>query len=185
MHDPNLTSYEGQAISLCTLLARRFILQQWKSDAGPLFHQWLRELGNILHMERLRYTITNKDKHFRNTWQPLLDKWAAASEKKQAQWATSSTWVHNLSLLFSKLVLCKMLSVKIQSTPICWPLFISSFFCFIIKCIYIFFIMFSFIYLFLFSWGWWADGGRMGGWGLLAFVVYVVTKSQKIWRIPL
>lgn len=85
VYDPNITSYEGQAISLCTLLARRLILQQWKSDAGPLFQQWLRELGNILHMERLRYTITNKDRHFRKTWQPLLDKWAAASEKKQAQ----------------------------------------------------------------------------------------------------
>ena len=78
VYDPNITSYEGQAISLCTLLARRLILQQWKSEAGPLFTQWLRELGNVLQMERLRYTITNKGRHFRKTWQ------TSANVKKQA-----------------------------------------------------------------------------------------------------
>ena len=74
--NPNLTSYEGQAISLCTLLARRLILQQWKSEASPLFQQWLRELGNVLHMERLRCKTTNKERIFQRIWQPLLDKWA-------------------------------------------------------------------------------------------------------------
>lgn len=35
----------AQAISLCTLLAKRLILQQWKSELSPIFHQWLRALG--------------------------------------------------------------------------------------------------------------------------------------------
>ena len=40
--NPLINKHEGRAISLCTLLAKRLILLQWKSAIGPPFQQWLR-----------------------------------------------------------------------------------------------------------------------------------------------
>lgn len=54
---PSIRKFEGQAILLCTLLAKRLILQNWKSDSVPQFQLWLRDMGNVLHMERIRYNL--------------------------------------------------------------------------------------------------------------------------------
>lgn len=75
-YNPNISGYVGQAISLCTLLAKRLIQQHWKSEACPLFQQWLRDLGSVLHLERLHYNNTGRERAFSKTWQPLLDKWS-------------------------------------------------------------------------------------------------------------
>lgn len=75
-YNVNISGYIGQAISLCTLLAKRLILQHWKSEASPQFQQWLRDLGSVLHLERLHYSNTGRERAFSKTWQPLLDKWS-------------------------------------------------------------------------------------------------------------
>ena len=46
-------SHEGKAVSLCTLLAKRLILQFWKLETVPAFEMWLRDLGNVIHMEKI------------------------------------------------------------------------------------------------------------------------------------
>ena len=79
--NPSIKSSEGRAISLCTLLAKRLILQQWKSESSPSFKQWLRDLGNVLHMERIRYSIIKKDDLFMKIWQPLLDRWSVSCNR--------------------------------------------------------------------------------------------------------
>ena len=75
-----LDNHVVQAISLCTLLAKRLILQQWKSEVIPTFHQWLRELGNVIHMESLRYKLANQERVFLKVWKPLLDKWSVTQQ---------------------------------------------------------------------------------------------------------
>lgn len=34
------SKYQTQAISLCMMLAKRLILQMWKSDYVPIFEMW-------------------------------------------------------------------------------------------------------------------------------------------------
>lgn len=63
-------------ISLCTLLAKHLILQNWKSEKSHT-HTWLKYLANVLHLERLQYTFMNKENTFCETLQPLLDIWEA------------------------------------------------------------------------------------------------------------
>ena len=87
-----LNSFERQAISLCTLLAKRLILQQWKSETSPVFQQWLRDLGKVLNMERIRYAMKKKDNVFLKIWQPLLDRWSVSCTGTHAG-GPSSAWV--------------------------------------------------------------------------------------------
>lgn len=66
-----------QVISLCTLLARKLILLCWKSDKRPSFEMWLKDLGNVLHFEKITYTLANRLSVFFKIWQPFfsfLDK---------------------------------------------------------------------------------------------------------------
>lgn len=66
----NSTSWSKNTIRL--LLKWSF---QGKSEAIPTIHQWLREPGNVIHMEALRYKRANKEKVFLSIWKPLLDIW--------------------------------------------------------------------------------------------------------------
>ena len=65
--------YEVQAVSLCTLLARKLILQAWKSDKPPTVELWLKELGNVLHLERIRFTLSKKERLFQRIWSPIIE----------------------------------------------------------------------------------------------------------------
>ena len=55
------------------LIAKRLILMLWKSETVPLFKTWLSELTSLLHMEKIRYSLTNNLKQFYKIWQPFLD----------------------------------------------------------------------------------------------------------------
>ena len=55
------------------LIAKRLILMLWKSETVPLFKMWLSELTSLLHMEKIRYSLTNNLKQFFKIWQPFLD----------------------------------------------------------------------------------------------------------------
>jgi len=52
--------YQTQAIPLCMMLGKRLILQMWKADYVPTFEMWARELGNMLHLEELRFILKDK-----------------------------------------------------------------------------------------------------------------------------
>ena len=63
--------YQTQAISLCMMLAKRLILQMWKADSVPTFEMWARELGNMLHLEELRFILKDKLSIFIKIWKPI------------------------------------------------------------------------------------------------------------------
>lgn len=58
-------SYEVQAIFhlSSTLLARKLILQFWKSDLN---------CGNELHLEKIRFTTADIEELFEKIWQPVV-----------------------------------------------------------------------------------------------------------------
>ena len=68
-----LSKYEVQVISLSTLLARKLILQAWKSEKTPTINMWLKELGGVLHLERIRFTLSKKEPLFMKIWSPILN----------------------------------------------------------------------------------------------------------------
>jgi len=43
------------------LLAKRLILQHWKSEAIPIFDMWIMDLGKILHLEGIHFTKERKE----------------------------------------------------------------------------------------------------------------------------
>ncbi len=65
------SKYQTQAISLCMLLAKNLILQMWKADTVPTFEMWARELGNMLHLEELRFILKDKLPTFIKIWKPI------------------------------------------------------------------------------------------------------------------
>lgn len=62
--ETGLDKYEVQAVALSMLLAKRLILQHWKSEAVPTFDMWIMELGKILHLERIRFIKEKKEHDF-------------------------------------------------------------------------------------------------------------------------
>lgn len=60
-------------VFLGSVLAKKLILQMWKSEAAPTFEMWLRELGEILHVEKLRFKIAGRKKAFDKAWGPVLE----------------------------------------------------------------------------------------------------------------
>ena len=46
------SGHEARVLSLSTILVRKLILQSWKSKSSLTFDMWLRELGNVWHLEK-------------------------------------------------------------------------------------------------------------------------------------
>uniref|UniRef100_A0A3P8RWR8 Reverse transcriptase domain-containing protein n=1 Tax=Amphiprion percula TaxID=161767 RepID=A0A3P8RWR8_AMPPE len=59
---------QAKAIAFASLMARRLILLQWKSDKPPSFDSWIREMLSMLQLEKLRYSRANCLENFRVTW---------------------------------------------------------------------------------------------------------------------
>ena len=53
-------NYEKKAIIFGTVIVKKLILWTWGSDTAPMYDLWLREMANMLHLERLR--LYNEDK---------------------------------------------------------------------------------------------------------------------------
>ncbi len=62
--ETGLDRYVVQAVALSMLLAKRLILQHWKSVAVPTIDMWIMELGKILHLERIRFINPFNPKFF-------------------------------------------------------------------------------------------------------------------------
>ena len=65
-------TYEAQAVSLGMVVAKKMILLMWKSDSAPSYEMWLREMGNVLSLEKIRYHNNDKLKYYNKIWDPLL-----------------------------------------------------------------------------------------------------------------
>ena len=59
--------------TLSSLLARRLIPLNWKSETAPSFSQWLKEVLSFLPLEKLRYKVRNASKNFILAWSPFID----------------------------------------------------------------------------------------------------------------
>ncbi len=102
-----------RANALASLLARRLILFNWKSNTSPSFLQWLREVLSFLPLEKLRYKIYKARKNFTLTWSPFIE----FVEGFPFQWYTLTLVVLNS---YSYLITC----LKHQVTQ-----FLSDYFC--------------------------------------------------------
>lgn len=55
------------------VIAKKMILNLWKSDTVPLFKTWLTELTSVLHMEKIRYSLMGNLAKYFSIWQPFID----------------------------------------------------------------------------------------------------------------
>ena len=65
------TEKQCNIISFVTLLARRQILLNWKSNTPPTAARWLQDVMMFLHLEKIKFTIRGSDK-FLSVWGPLI-----------------------------------------------------------------------------------------------------------------
>lgn len=70
--DSSCSRNQTQAILFCMCIAKKIILQMWKTDAVPTFEVWARELGNMLHLEELRFILNDKLSIFKKIWEPFI-----------------------------------------------------------------------------------------------------------------
>ena len=60
------------AVYMGMVLARKLILRLWKSDAVPSFEMWLRELGETLHLEKVKFRNAGRMDTFHKAWGAVL-----------------------------------------------------------------------------------------------------------------
>lgn len=68
-HFPTATQ---QALMLGMTVAKRLILREWKSPSSLPFQRWMKDMINVIRMEKLRFTRTNSLKKFSDIWGPFL-----------------------------------------------------------------------------------------------------------------
>lgn len=54
------------------LTAKKLILLFWKKKEVSNVKHWLTELTETLHLERIRFVLTNKLREFDRIWPPLI-----------------------------------------------------------------------------------------------------------------
>lgn len=63
--------YETQAILFGTVIAKELVLQAWRLDITPTYDLQLREITNMLHLERLSLYNEDGGDIFKKTWDPV------------------------------------------------------------------------------------------------------------------
>ena len=51
------TNKQKRAIAFCSLITRRVILMNWKSNKCPPFRRWIQEVLSLLQLEKIRHTL--------------------------------------------------------------------------------------------------------------------------------
>ena len=59
-------------VAFATLLARRRILLEWKSEHSPKASAWMSDLMLFLKLEKIKYTVRGSTQKFHITWDPLI-----------------------------------------------------------------------------------------------------------------
>lgn len=85
------------------IIAKRVILNLWKSDTSPQFKTWLTDLTSVLHIEKIRYGMMGSLDKFSNIWQPFLD-YLTQFNRIPGQWAVYTAYLLGKSLLWD--ILC-------------------------------------------------------------------------------
>ena len=67
-----LTTKKSNILAFATLVARRRILLGWKSPTPPSVAMWLKDIMELLKLEKIKFTIRGSTKRFFSTWQPLI-----------------------------------------------------------------------------------------------------------------
>ena len=65
---PNNVSYPIYSL----ITAKKLLLTHWKKKDAPTTKLWLGDLTHTLHLEQIRYTLTDKLTHFEKIWSPLI-----------------------------------------------------------------------------------------------------------------
>ena len=68
-----INKFESQAISLGMVVAKKMILLNWKLEYIPTYEIWIRELMNVLHLEKLRFSSNNRTHLFTQIWNPVIE----------------------------------------------------------------------------------------------------------------
>lgn len=55
------------------LLARRLILLNWKQKAAPTYKNLMRDIMKHLDLEKIRFSLKNKEEKFSEIWQPFIN----------------------------------------------------------------------------------------------------------------
>ncbi len=63
--------HEMMAVLFGTVIAKKLILQEWKTDTVATYDLWLREMANTLHLERLRFYNEDSGDMFDKVWNPV------------------------------------------------------------------------------------------------------------------
>ncbi len=67
-----LTNTQLNCIAYSSLLARRLILLNWKSDRPPAFGRWVCDVMYFLKVEKVRYVLQGSTSKFSAIWQPFI-----------------------------------------------------------------------------------------------------------------
>ena len=67
-----LTRAQRQLLSYGLITAKKLILTHWKKEEAPAFKHWLNEMTSTLHLERIRYSLKNREAQFDKVWLPLV-----------------------------------------------------------------------------------------------------------------
>ncbi len=73
-----LAVLEMDNIALCTLLARRLILINWKLPSPPTYLQWVFDLLFALRLEKIKFGVQLKPDLFIKSWSPFLEHFKEA-----------------------------------------------------------------------------------------------------------
>ncbi len=73
-----LTVLEIDNITLCTLLAGRLILINWKLPSPPTYRQWGFDLLYVLKLENIKFGVRLKPYLFIKSWGPFLEHFKEA-----------------------------------------------------------------------------------------------------------
>ena len=137
--------YEIKAILLSTLLARKLILQAWKSAKPPTIDMWIKELGSVLHLEKIRYTLAEKEPLFLKIWSPMVNL------------LNSLRWTNSCMLIYRPLVTVMPIFYYYQLCMIWWSVVLFAWSCALsnlpLFIVFLYFILFLFFVLCFFFWG--------------------------------
>ena len=67
-----LSRAQQQLLSYGLITAKKLILTHWKQEEAPTFTHWLNEMASTLHLERIRYSLKNRQRQFDKIWRPLV-----------------------------------------------------------------------------------------------------------------
>ena len=70
--DTQVSSVQANVIAFSSLIARRLILRNWKSDKPPTFSSWVRDVLSFIPLEKLRYNRFKSKRKFKKVWSPFL-----------------------------------------------------------------------------------------------------------------